>query len=203
MWWNVLLHSSCVFSVTHALGSHLFSSNPWVVQFNISARLPGFFRRNKHFFVSKKWFPDKYAYQWLCFPIKGMRLEKHHGSSISNAYWSYLVLEACLLFRYKLQRNLHVQFQHSGSTWVLVWVSQKQNLRWGLLQERFIEEVFSGEIGKGGEVMTAKRKKPSRLLAQVKSQPQSAPVGALQEKYCCRGRSTLRHGSWNFLLLNL
>lgn len=131
-----------------------------------------------------------------------MRLENHHGSSISNAYWSYLVFETCLLFQYKLQRNLHVQFQHSGSTWVLVWVSQKQNLRWGLLQERFIEEVFSGEIGKGGEVMAAEGKKPSRVSAQVKFQPQSEPVGALHDKYCCRGRSTRRHGSWNFLLLN-
>lgn len=198
MWWNVLLYSSCVFSVTHTLGSHLFSSNPWVVRLNISAGLPGFFLRNTHFFVNKKWLPDKYAYRWLCFPIKGMGLENHHRSSTSNACGSYLVFETCLLSQYKSQRNLHVQFQHSGSTWVLVWVSQKQNLRWGLLQERFIEEVFSGEISKGGEVMTAKGKKP-RVSAQVKFQPQSEPVGALQDKYCCRGHSTLRHGELEFL----
>ena len=115
MCWYALLHSSCVFSVTHTLGSHLFSSNMWVVQFNVSAGFLVFFLRNTHFFLwgrkpvlSSNRFIKGYTSPWkVCCIIKTV-LEIITGGLSQILLKITWVFEICLLFQYKLQRNLHV-----------------------------------------------------------------------------------------------
>lgn len=108
MCWNVLLHSSCVFSVTHTLGSHLFSSNTRVVLFNISATFLHFFLLGRKPALSTNIFTDENASPSKVFYIIKMGWKLTTGAPSLMLLEVTWVFETFLLFQPKFQRNLNV-----------------------------------------------------------------------------------------------